>query len=128
MQNSITNTKKIYFSNPNSKCMGFSDNENHSSNNESINYNLNHFNKSVNSLENSFEKMKLNHPKKKNFSAGNLSNFTKKRKINNGKKTSLFNNKEKIQMKEESDEDLKTFIENLDVELYEYICSQKGSR
>jgi hypothetical protein len=42
------------------------------------------------------------------------------------KKKSLFNKKEHVDP--DNCEDLEKFIDNLGMELYEYICSQKGSR
>jgi hypothetical protein len=51
------------------------------------------------------------------------SNFLRK----SAKKKSLFNKKE-IQKDTENCEDLEKFIDSLGMELYEYICSQKGSR
>jgi hypothetical protein len=90
--------------------------------NQSNNHSQDNFfnNNLIQSIETQMTNVTLNKPKKKNYSTGNL-NFKNKKQT----KKSLFTVGKK---REEEEQDLETFIENLDTPLDHYICSQKGSR
>lgn len=87
------------------------------------NYFSNSSNPMMQSLENSMCSITLQNPKKKNYST-DVIGFNGGQKLRNHfKKNSV------PQKKNHHEEDeLESFIENLDCELHSYICSQKGSR
>ena len=71
----------------------------------------------------------LNKPKKKGFSTGavshNYQNNVKKNFNPKQKKVNIGNN---LRERDDEEEDLETFLEELEGDLHTFICSQKGSR
>lgn len=140
LHNASNNSNGQYFSNDPSnlkkKSLKFDNYFDYNSNNSNNSNTNSHDNSNIIQIENSFDGLSLEKPKKKTFSSGNLSQFSKnnqqQNKSNNNnkqnKRHSLFINKDCNKKREEEEDNLQNFVENLDIDLHKYIRSQRGSR